>query len=313
MTNRSNKLTFRNVCHAALFVLKRCGLLYLVFALCGHVLINNDVVKGKTLNSIRPSSFNYLFDVTEHPEKIDRKQLWEYVYYYKKLVDFLPNLADAYGMLGFCYYHLGKTNKAIDNYKKAVLLAPQFFWFRYNLGVIYYRKQDYVKAAKCFKAAIALDLEESIVFISMSKMYKPMLWSGAVNTREKLMSRMREGYLNVCFLLVLSSNALKQYDDVYRYAKKAIKEDLGAQASFYYYAGVGAFYVGGFDRAVKLLRKSIKLSPNYADAYYYLGLSLKKSGYDSLSKRLLTKAFGLRKEKITLDMITSEDIHLGIF
>ncbi len=294
-------------------VFKRGIVILCVVGLLHYFLVNHNLLKGKTLNSIRPDSFNYLFDVAENPEKLNNKKLWQYVYYYKKLVDFMPNRADAYGTLGLCYYHLGKTRKAILNYKKAVFLAPQFFWFYHNLGVIHYHNKNYEEAAKYLKEAIALQLDESITFLSMSKTYRPMLQARAVNSNEKLMARLKRGYRNAYVLLVLSYKNLEDYEEMYRYANAAVNENVDQQAFFNYYAGVGAFMLKGFGRAALFLNKSIALSPKNADVFYYLGLALRETGMQQVSEHALAQSVELRKKKIPLDMVNESDIQPGIF
>ena len=64
---------------------------------------------------------------------------------------------NAYLNLGTAYNIVGYLDQAIAEYRKALEINPSFFPAYYNLGVVYYRKQDYLQAKKNFLQALSLN------------------------------------------------------------------------------------------------------------------------------------------------------------
>ena len=82
--------------------------------------------KIRVLNRIVPYSFSQLAVV----EKVNPglpQELSSYIHFYQKVVGYFPDQADAYGMLGFCYYYSGLNDKAIESYQKAIEQKSDFF------------------------------------------------------------------------------------------------------------------------------------------------------------------------------------------
>jgi len=90
-------------------------------------------------------------------DKRQAQDLSEYVLYYKKLTEIFPNMADTHGLLGFCYFYMNEPRKALRSFKIAATLNPDFFYFQYNLGILYHFLGDYQKAEAAFTKAIATD------------------------------------------------------------------------------------------------------------------------------------------------------------
>lgn len=57
-----------------------------------------------------------------------------------------PDNADAYTYLGYAYYRLGETDKAVKNFKKALLLNPTHLGANAYLGEMYLDKGDMPRA-----------------------------------------------------------------------------------------------------------------------------------------------------------------------
>ncbi len=157
------------------------------------------------MNKRTPSSYEYLVEVSQNPGKIDLIKLKAYRDYYKLIVKNMPHRGDAYGMLGFCYYHMGKIGKAINSYKKALVRNPDFFWFHYNLGVIFYKIGQYAEATESLEKALNVDYKESFKFIFLSqRIYQPILASQKGNKNQWLGQQALKGYRN-CYTLLAES------------------------------------------------------------------------------------------------------------
>jgi len=101
----------------------------------------------------------------------------------------------AYGMLGFCYYHLGKHKEAVSFYRKALEINPYFFWFHYNLGVVYFKKGQYEQAAVSFKKAQDTVPKHNLKFIRASKViYVPIVRENLEKFSIPMRGQLMDGY-----------------------------------------------------------------------------------------------------------------------
>ena len=123
-----------------------------------------------------PNTHKYLVNAVINGKEFNKARLRKFEVYFKMLIQQQPNRADAYGILGFFSYHLGKHGQAISSYKKAISINPDFFWYHYNLGVIYFRKGDYENAIEFLEKSIKTSPEKSLMFIFASKnLYLPIM------------------------------------------------------------------------------------------------------------------------------------------
>jgi len=75
--------------------------------------------------------------------------------YYKKAIELKPDYAMAYNNIGAIYESKQDYDKALEYYNKAIELEPDVIAYT-NIGAIYDRKQDYDKAIEYYNKAIKL-------------------------------------------------------------------------------------------------------------------------------------------------------------
>ena len=78
----------------------------------------------------------------------------------------------AFDILGICNLRIGKTDTAIGNFKKAIVLNQQFVSPRINLANVYAAQKDYVKAYDAYNGFVGL------VKAGLSKQNAATLWLG---------------------------------------------------------------------------------------------------------------------------------------
>jgi len=76
---------------------------------------------------------------------------------FKKAIEINPNYADAYHNLGNTYQQLGQNDLAIENYQKAASINPQLWQSYQNLAAIYFNAGDYRKALENIKKALEVN------------------------------------------------------------------------------------------------------------------------------------------------------------
>ncbi len=154
----------------------RVMLLFLVFTLLLTVLIKHDTLKVKALNYFIPSETD-LRDFVFHPELMSTERIKDVLVYYDAGCQFLsrdPEVPAPCGTAAYAYYYLGKKEKAVNYYLNAIKRCPGFFWFYFNLGVIYYNDEQYKKAMDYFALALSVSQEQSLRFLLVTKTYRDL-------------------------------------------------------------------------------------------------------------------------------------------
>ncbi|MCA9399117.1 MAG: tetratricopeptide repeat protein, partial [Candidatus Omnitrophica bacterium] len=90
-----------------------------------------------------PRRVYYLFRPYTENGQLNVKELEYNIFYYTRLSHQNPKDSSAYGMIGYAYYLLGDTDQAIKYYEKAADLEPEFFWYAFNLGTLYYQQNNF--------------------------------------------------------------------------------------------------------------------------------------------------------------------------
>lgn len=76
---------------------------------------------------------------------------------FKKAIEINPNYADAYHNLANTYQEAGQTGLAIENYQKAIENNPQLWQSYQSLAAIYFNQGQYVKALENIKKALEIN------------------------------------------------------------------------------------------------------------------------------------------------------------
>ena len=89
----------------------------------------------------------------------------------KELIDKYPNEKDAHFELGSIYQYRGKFAIAIEEYQKALELAPTDGYILNQIGYVYSDMGEYEKAVECFKKYAALFPDDANPVDSMAEQY----------------------------------------------------------------------------------------------------------------------------------------------
>jgi tetratricopeptide (TPR) repeat protein len=69
----------------------------------------------------------------------------------QKAIELNKNMAMAYNLEGTIYEKLNQLDEAIESYKRAVKIDPLSIKFSYDLGVAYFKDEDFEKAGEIFE------------------------------------------------------------------------------------------------------------------------------------------------------------------
>ena len=79
------------------------------------------------------------------------------IYYFTKARQIIPTYADAYDQLGLAYFRKNDWDKALANYDTCLTLAPGKPITYSNMGVIYFQRQQYEKALELYEKTVRYD------------------------------------------------------------------------------------------------------------------------------------------------------------
>lgn len=144
---------------------------------------------------------------------------------------------------GYTEYHLNHYSDAIDAFKKAISIDPQYSSAYLNLGSAYKRNGN---------------IEAAIIFFKKYLSFMPL---------EPV------GYFN----LGVAYNTIGQHETAINYYKKAI--DINSKY-LEPYNNLGSLYsdLGDHENAINYYKKAIEVDPKFDDGYYNLGLEYELTG-----------------------------------
>ncbi len=298
-----------------LLFLNRAIIFYLLLFVVLAVSLNQTRTKLKVnllaLNRLMPS-FDYLVSFEAGAAPFKASEFDKYVDYYENFVKFVQDRPEAYTMLGFCYYHMGKTKKAISFYEKAIKLDPDYFWPYYNLGLIYFKEGDFAGAVNYLGKAVDISPDYSFKLVRNSKLYRPIQAVSSVNSDFKALKKMKVYYTYSYNLLILSYIQMGNFQKAFEAANFGINSNFGHQDFLHYYAGLANLKMGNPKLAIVYFRECINKNKNYVDAYKGLAQALIAMGEKERAKEVTNATPFLSKEN-PQDMFDPKLIRLQLF
>ncbi|MFD1602222.1 tetratricopeptide repeat protein [Flavobacterium artemisiae] len=146
----------------------------------------------------------------------------EAIEYYKKAVKIDPNFAFAYDNMGICYRRLEQYDLAIESYEKSLKIDPNGLMPLQNIAVAYQYKRQYKKAVKTYEKLSKIQSENPEVYYGIGQMYAFYL-----NDTEKGLENMCKAYtLYIQQKSPYRTDAEKIIQMIYEQMKKDGKEEV---------------------------------------------------------------------------------------
>jgi tetratricopeptide (TPR) repeat protein len=191
-------------------------------------------------------------------------------------------------------------DKALDSLHRAERLMPQVPGVRLNIGLAYFRQNDFPNAVAPFESVVhdQPDAAQARYLLGLCYFFSER-WSDAANTLEPLWER-ESGHLP--YLYVLSNAAhragRKQLDD--RATSQLIK--LGDGSSEYrLFLGKYHLNVGEYDMALAEFKHAAEMDPKLPFVHFNLGLTyMKKQDYDKARDEFLEDAADRARSRLEL-------------
>ncbi len=263
-----------------LMVLRRAIILYAVLFLIYQALIDRATTQAKLLNAHLPA-FDDLIACMNTPSSCKAQQWEPYVDYYRAVLHSVKDVGAPNGILGVCLFNLGKPQEAIAHFEKARAYNPKYFWFSYDLGIVYAKTGNYAKAMEYLQQALGCEPQASLIYITLSKTLKTLL-PVALEQGYIPDQNLHQGIEEATRLLIASYYRLRQYDQGAMLALKGMATATQQKDFYLYYAGLCAFELKDFMKAVYFFQECLKINPDHADATDRLAQTLKASGQETV-------------------------------
>ena len=162
---------------------------------------------------------------------------------YKKALSIKPDYADAHNNMGMALYDQGSFDEAANNYQKAVNLEPDFADAHYNLGNVLKKTGNMKQAIESYKASLAINPNDAEVLLNYG-------------------------------------NALKDYGN-FGQAIEAYVEAIKIKPDYtepYSNMGDSLKEKGELDAAINCYKQAIKIKPDHAEVFLKMGCAFKEKG-----------------------------------
>ena len=162
---------------------------------------------------------------------------------YRKALAIAPNDADAHYNLGKWYADRGFPTEALYHYDRSIAINPDIADSYYNRGVLFSSQGRMEEAIRSYQAAIRVDLELSVAYLNLGNAY---------------LSQQR-------------------FDDAIEQYQVALRLDPRSSIANSNLGGALA-QSGKFQEAIEALLRALKIDPNKSEAYFNLGFSYASLG-----------------------------------
>lgn len=199
----------------------------------------------------------------------------------KKVVANDPQNFAAWFDLGFIYNALGRTNEAIDAYRKSVAAKPSVFESNLNLGLTLVKAgqpgaEQFLRAATTLKPTSHVEEGQARAWLSLGHVLEANNPDGAIEAFAQaahLDPKDPEPHLSAGPLL----EAENRYADAEQQYKQALALDPSSVDAL---TGMANIYMRGhrFAEAEEILRKLVALHPTDAGVHMQLGRMLAADG-----------------------------------
>jgi tetratricopeptide (TPR) repeat protein len=165
---------------------------------------------------------------------VKRGMYREAVETFKKAVKVHPNFAEAHYNLGVAYEKIGKYEDAIEACKKVIRITPNYAMAYNHLGVVYTRLRMYWEAVEAHKQAVRINPDYANAYYNLG------------NTYLRFLGMHREA------------------------VEVRIKPD---DAEAHYDLGTAYYKLGMYREAIEVLKEAIRIKPELVEAHFGLGLA----------------------------------------
>ncbi len=165
----------KDIKQRAIFLFTRAWVLCVVALLIFYFGTDLYLMKVKAINHVVPQSMVTQANFMTKPRFNDTTSLEQATKYYKTIVKMVPNSWSDWAFLGYAFFFQGDLERAKFCFHRAAFNEKDFFWFSYNLGVVYLHQGQYELAEKTFTRALSVSFPKTLSLMHAYKSYNMLL------------------------------------------------------------------------------------------------------------------------------------------
>ncbi|MCX5633376.1 MAG: tetratricopeptide repeat protein [Phycisphaerae bacterium] len=205
------------------------------------------------------------------------KELWQENWsaaltYFRKATEKNSQDAGAWILAGYCYDKLGRYQEAIEAYKQAIRIKPDFAEAYLCLGATYGKLGRYQDEIESYKQAIRIKPDYADAHYNLGVSYGELgRYQDEIESYKQAI-RIKPDYAEAHGNLGVAYKNLGRYQEAIEALKQAIriKPDL---AEAHYNLGVTYDRLGRYQEAIEAYKQAIRIKPDFAEAHYNLGIT----------------------------------------
>lgn len=190
---------------------------------------------------------------------------------------------------GACHAGLRQFEAAVNCYKKALKIMPDYAQAHFNMGAAYQAMGDHDRGIGCYQSAIKIDPNYADAYNNMGNAFKDKgELLEAIKSYKKAVIIKPDYAESFCNMGV----AFQENGDL-KSALVSYRQALSLKPNFaeaHNNLGKALLDSGEFDSAIASYKRAIDVRPNYAEAYSNLGVTYKSRGDIALAMRYCTLA-----------------------
>jgi len=182
------------------------------------------------------------------------------------------NSATYWNSFGLACYESGKYKDAIDAYKRAIKVDPDYTYAHLNLGVAYLKSHMQTNAVQALKRLIRIDPEDAMGHYNLGiAYYESGKYKDAIETFKQAI-RINPDFVDANYNLGKAYDRAGRYKDAIGAYKQAIKVDPDYTDA---HLNLGVAYLKSHMQkdAIEALKRLIRIDPDNSDAHLNLSLA----------------------------------------
>ncbi len=191
---------------------------------------------------------------------------------YKHAIRINPDFAKAYNDLGTTYHSLGRYEDAVQAFKQAIRINPDLDKPHYNLGNSYRELGLNKEAVEAFKQAIRINPDFADAYNNLGNVYGILgLHQEAIKAFMQAI-RIKPGDPAAYYNLGNAYGLLGLHQEAIKAYIQTVRIDPNF-AMAYNNLGASYVYLGLNNEAVEAFKQAIRINPDFAKAYFLLGVT----------------------------------------
>ena len=232
---------------------------------------------------------------------------------YKRAINLDPEYASAHHNLGAVYYKMGLFDEAQDEINTAIRLRPDVPQFHYTLGLIFKDDKKISECIESFSRTISLDPNyvEAYSRRGLAYYYTGDLEKACSDFEQvvKIDPMFRDAMYNLGVIYIL----LKRWDNAQEVFQKQLNLNPDDADAIYYMALIDSEGRNNHKRAIEKLLKLLNIEPEHLKARFHLALLYARNRYRQPEYRNEAINQLLKLLEIYEEIPDFEDIHTAFF